>query len=237
MAILALSLIAGLMTIFNPCVLPLAPVLVAGANARDIRGPLALAGGLALTFGVVGGLVASLGLEIGESSLIRVPAGLILVPLGLILLIPRAADRVADWLGPLTRWGEGLAQRIPDAGVWGNAGLGALLALVWAPCIGPTMGAALVMAASSGTRPLAIASMMVFAVGAAVSLLVAGFGLRMLARGGRSRAMVSAKWAKMAFGVVLIAVGIGALTGLDHWAEARMVEILPDWFIRFATVF
>jgi cytochrome c-type biogenesis protein len=52
-----LALAAGVLTIFSPCVLPLAPIVVAGARARDPRGPIALGLGLAATFGVVGGVL------------------------------------------------------------------------------------------------------------------------------------------------------------------------------------
>ena len=237
MAILALSLLAGLLTIFNPCVLPLAPVLLAGANARDVRGPIALAAGLALTFGVVGGTLVALGLELGESALIRAPAGLLLIPIGVVLVWQRASDWASRAFAPLVRIGESLTARLPGASLWGQAGIGGLLALIWAPCIGPTMGAALVMAASSATRPMAIVAMMLFAIGAAASLLIAGFGLRRLMRGGRARAFQSARWAKTAFGIVLIIAGIAAATGWDHLVEGALAEAMPDWLIRFATRF
>ncbi len=45
--LVALSFVAGLLTILNPCVLPLVPVLVAGAAASSRFGPAALALGLA----------------------------------------------------------------------------------------------------------------------------------------------------------------------------------------------
>ncbi len=52
---LPLAFAAGLLTILSPCILPLAPIVVAAARADDPRGPFALALGLALTFAVVGG--------------------------------------------------------------------------------------------------------------------------------------------------------------------------------------
>ena len=51
---LALAFVAGMLTILSPCVLPLAPVVVASARSQDPRGPIALALGLAATFGLVG---------------------------------------------------------------------------------------------------------------------------------------------------------------------------------------
>ena len=50
-----LAFAAGMLTIFSPCVLPLAPIVIASARAEDPLGPIALGLGMALTFGVVGG--------------------------------------------------------------------------------------------------------------------------------------------------------------------------------------
>ena len=62
---LPLAFVAGLLTILSPCILPLAPIVVAAARADGLRGPLALAAGLAATFAVAGGALAALGVEIG----------------------------------------------------------------------------------------------------------------------------------------------------------------------------
>jgi len=78
---IGLAFLAGLLTIFNPCVLPLAPVVVAGAAARDPRGPFALAAGLALTFGIVGGLIASAGTELGDNAIVRTASALVMIAL------------------------------------------------------------------------------------------------------------------------------------------------------------
>ena len=66
---------AGALTILSPCVLPLAPIVIASGRAQDPRGPLALAAGLAVTYGVVGGALASVGAEFGDSTLIRAALG------------------------------------------------------------------------------------------------------------------------------------------------------------------
>jgi cytochrome c-type biogenesis protein len=62
---LPLAFAAGVLTILSPCVLPLVPILAAVGRANDPRGPLALAAGLALTFGVAGGALAAFGVEFG----------------------------------------------------------------------------------------------------------------------------------------------------------------------------
>lgn len=64
------GLLAGLLSTLSPCVLPILPILLSSATAAHPRAPLALAGGLALSYAVVGTLIAWLGAAIGLDSAI-----------------------------------------------------------------------------------------------------------------------------------------------------------------------
>ena len=52
-----LALLAGLLSTLSPCVLPILPILLGSATAAHSRAPLALAGGLALSYAVIGTLI------------------------------------------------------------------------------------------------------------------------------------------------------------------------------------
>ena len=54
MAALLLAGLAGLLASLYPCVLPILPIVLAAAGAEHRFGPLALAGGLALSFAGAG---------------------------------------------------------------------------------------------------------------------------------------------------------------------------------------
>lgn len=235
MLTVALAFVAGLLTIFNPCVLPLAPIVVAGAASRDVRGPFALAFGLAATFAVVGGLVASAGAELGDNDVLRVVSAGVMIAVGLALALPVVSHGFERVAAPVVNWGQGLSQRVPAGGLWGQAALGALLALLWGPCVGPTLGAALVLAAGSGTLPLAMLTMGVFALGAAASLLGAGYLLGKLTLRTRKATRSAAFWGRVVLGVLLVIVGLLALTGLDRELEGALVQAMPDWLVSFAT--
>jgi len=235
MTIVLLAFVAGLATIVNPCVLPLVPMVFLGASARSRFGPLALAAGLALTFGLVGGTLASLGVEFGESPALRIPTALLLIVIGLILAVQRLSDMVARAIQPLVNSGSQLSVHVSDFGLGGQFLIGALLALIWAPCIGPTMGAVIVLAASGGTRAIAFIAMTAFAIGAAISLLLIGFLLKRLTLSSKSVALKAGHWMKVATGIVLILVGLGSLTGLDHVVESGLLDLMPDWFLRLAS--
>jgi cytochrome c-type biogenesis protein len=232
--ILALSFLAGLLTILSPCVLPLAPLVVAASRAQTLAGPLALAAGLATSFGLVGGAMAAAGIEAGDSVVLRGVSALLLILAAAALLSPVLQARIEQALAPLAQAGGAWERRLPK-GLIGQFGLGALLALAWAPCAGPTLGAAFALAAGAGSRGFAMLSMAVYALGAAAALLAAGFGVGRLAALGRARTRAAAHFGRVAFGVALALVGFGVLTGLDHRAEAWAISTMPDWLTSFAT--
>jgi cytochrome c-type biogenesis protein len=232
---LLLALLAGVLTIVNPCVLPLAPILIAGARARDGRGPLAMAAGLALTFGLVGGSLAALGIEFGEAVYVRAASAAILIVVGLVMLLPALGHRGERLLAPAAGLADALDRRLPNAGLWGQAGAGAVLALAWAPCVGPTLGAAFALAASGGSLASSMAVMTIFALGAATSLLAAGYGLGRLTSRGRRIAGGAGRIGRSGLGLAFALVGAAILTGFDQKLEAAVVESMPNWLVSFAT--
>jgi cytochrome c-type biogenesis protein len=231
---LPLSFAAGVLTILSPCVLPLAPVVVAGARAKDPRAPLALAAGLAATFALVGGFLASLGVDFGDAPFLREIAAVLMALVGLALLFPQIAHRLEAALAPLQRLGGSLQSRLPETGLLGQAAAGALLALVWAPCAGPTLAAAFILAAKGGSLPYAMLSMGVYALGAAGALLALGYGLGRLAGARRGAALMAGAGARSALGAAFVLVGLMIVTGVDHRIEGAAVAFMPDWLVRAA---
>ncbi len=230
---LPLALAAGMLTIVSPCVLPLAPIVLASARAEDPRGPAALALGLALTFGLAGGLLASFGVEFGDSDVIRAVSAVVMIAIGAALLFPLLGDAVEARLGALGGASEALRRRVPQAGLLGQAAAGVVLALAWAPCAGPTLGAALLLAAKGGSLGAAMLTMFVYALGAAGALLAVGFVVGRVA--GKARLAATRAGGRVALGLAFALTGAAVLTGLDHRVEAVMVAEMPNWLTAFAT--
>jgi cytochrome c-type biogenesis protein len=230
---LPLAFAAGMLTIFSPCVLPLAPIVVAAARARDPRGPIALGFGLAATFGVVGGVLASFGVEFGESALARAVSAAIMIAIGAALLMPAIGEALETRLGFVGRAADVMSERLPDAGLAGQAAAGVVLAFAWAPCAGPILGAALILAAKGGSLAAAIATMTAYAVGAASALIGLGYAA------GRVASKARLAWAgaggRLALGAAFAIIGAAVLTGFDHHIEAVLVAAMPDWLTAFAT--
>ncbi len=230
---LPLAFAAGLLTVLSPCVLPLAPIVVASARAKDPRGPLALGFGLALAFGLVGGLLASFGVEFGDSAVMRGASAVIMLLIGAALVFPSIGDRLERRLGFVGRTADVLSERLPKAGLLGQAAAGVVLAFAWAPCAGPTLGAALILAAKGGSLASAILIMTVYALGAAGALIAVGLALRGIA--GRTRFVAAGAAGRIALGAAFAGTGAAILTGLDHSIETVLVAAMPDWLTSLAT--
>jgi cytochrome c-type biogenesis protein len=230
---LPLAFAAGMLTILSPCVLPLAPIVVASARAKDPRGPIALGLGMALTFGVVGGVLASFGVEFGDSGLVRAASGAIMVVIGAAIVFPAIGDAVERRLGVVGRASDFLQAQLPNAGLLGHAATGVVVAFAWAPCAGPVLGAALLIAARGGSRTAAILTMTTYALGAAVALLAVGYAFGRVVSKTRLAAAGSA--GRVALGAAFALIGAAVLTGVDHHVEAALVAAMPNWLTAFAT--
>ncbi|MET0314615.1 MAG: cytochrome c biogenesis protein CcdA, partial [Hansschlegelia sp.] len=170
---LALAFAAGLVTVLSPCVLPLIP-LVMGAAATEHRfGPAALAAGLAVSFVAIGLFVATIGFSLGiDEDMFRPAAAVVMIAIGLVLLVPAAQARFALAAAPVGNWASERLEGASRAGLAGQFAVGLLLGAVWSPCVGPTLGAASLLA-SRGEHLWSVGlTMAVFGVGAALPPLL-----------------------------------------------------------------
>jgi cytochrome c biogenesis protein CcdA len=235
---LGLAFLAGVLTVLSPCVLPLLPIVLGAAASQHRLGPLALAGGLALSFTAIGLFVATIGFAAGlDTAFFRTVSAVLLIGVGLVLLVPRLQEQFALAAAPVSNWAGGYADNFTPGGLGGQFGLGLLLGAVWSPCVGPTLGAASVLAAKGENLPQVALTMLAFGIGAALPLLLLGILSREALMRWRSRLMEGGKAGKTALGVILVAVGLLVATGLDKRLEAILVEASPDWLTQLTTQF
>ena len=68
----ALALLAGIFSTLSPCVLPILPLVLGAAATEHRLAPVALAGGLAVSFTAIGLFVATIGFAVGlDTALFR----------------------------------------------------------------------------------------------------------------------------------------------------------------------
>jgi cytochrome c biogenesis protein CcdA len=235
---LGLAFLAGILSVLSPCVLPLVPIVLGTAASEHRWGPLALAAGLALSFTIIGLFVATIGFAIGLDSVVfRLVSAVLLIGVGLVLLVPRLQAQFAVAAGPVSQWAGGYLDNFAATGLAGQFGLGLLLGAVWSPCVGPTLGAASLLAAKGENLGQVALTMLVFGVGAALPLMLLGFLSREAMQRWKGRMLEAGRGGKTLLGALLLAVGILIATGLDKRLETALVDASPEWLTQLTTRF
>ncbi len=237
-ATLGLAFLAGLLSILSPCVLPLLPLILGTAASEHKLGPAALAAGLAMSFVAIGLFVATIGYSLGLNAvLFRTISAFIMIALGFVLIVPTLQAKLAQAGAPAANWAEQKFGSIATNGLYGQFGVGVLLGAVWSPCVGPTLGAASLLAAQGTNLTEVALTMLMFGLGAALPLLILGILSREALLRMRGSMMNAGKGAKIALGIFLLLIGISITTGYDRQLETLLVEASPDWLTQLTTRF
>jgi cytochrome c biogenesis protein CcdA len=234
----AAGFLAGLLSTLSPCVLPLLPLVVGSAVAAHRAGAVVLALGLALSFTAIGLFVATVGFAIGlDGDVVRTASAVVLMAIGLVLLSGALQARFARVTGGFGDAGSRLLARLSPRGLGGQFVVGALLGAVWSPCVGPTLGAASLLAARGQDIVAVALVMLAFGLGAATPLLLVSALSRSALSRWRGRMARAGQAGKLLLGGGAVAVSLLILTGLDRSVEAALVTASPDWLTDLTTRF
>jgi cytochrome c biogenesis protein CcdA len=212
------------------------PVLLAAAVSAHRWGALALGAGLALSFTLVGLFLATLGASLGlDPDTFRTIGAIILAAFGLILLVPKLQGLFARATSAVSNSGNQLLSRMTIGGFTGQLIVGALLGVVWSPCVGPTLGAATTLASQGKDLGQIALLMIVFGLGAAAPLVLLGSLSRASMMRIRGRLLNMGKYGKQLFGFALLVFGVLIATGVDKSLEAWILNRTPEWLTAVTT--
>jgi cytochrome c-type biogenesis protein len=232
------GLLAGVLSTLSPCVLPILPILLGSATATHPRAPLVLAVGLALSYAVIGTLIAWVGSVIGlEAVAVRNVGAVILGALGLVLMSARLQRRFASVTSGVGDAGNNVISGLNLNGLTGQFAIGLALGVVWSPCVGPTLGAAIVLASQGSHLPQVALLMGLFGLGAALPVVALAYLSRAVMMKMRGKLMQAGKTGKRVLGIIMVAVSVMILTGVDKSLEVWLVQISPDWLTALTTQF
>ncbi len=221
---------AGLLTLINPCVLPVLPIVLVSALQAGRWGPVALAAGMSTAFVTLGLTIAVAGRSLGLSdSMVVRAAAVAMLGFGTVLLVPRLNAGFATATAGLAAQADQGMDGIRTTGLGGQFVGGMLLGAVWSPCIGPTLGGAIALASQGGSLVAAGGTMVAFALGVSTVMLVLAYGARSALMRRRNAMQALAVRAKPILGVVFVLVALTILTGFNRRIEIFALEHLPLW--------
>jgi cytochrome c biogenesis protein CcdA len=230
---LGLSLAAGGLTTISPCVFPLLPLVLGGAMQRNRLAPLAMGLGMMASFAGIGMLLGALGPALGiDADTLRVAGAAMLVAFAVVMLVPALGERFTQWMLPLASSANAASTRLDAGSVSGALMLGGVLGLVWSPCSGPLLGSALTLVASEGGVARGGVVLGIFGLGAAIPLVAAAYASRSGFARARDWVLAHMHGVRLAFALLLGAMGLAILTGGDKWLEAQVVRWMPDAWLN-----
>ena len=227
---LIFAFLAGLLTLINPCVLPVLPIVLASALQAHRYGPVALAAGMSLSFTAFGITLAAAGRALGlTETAVTQAAAVMMVLFGLTLLVPRMSSAFALATAGISVRADRSIDGLDRSGLMGQALTGALLGAVWSPCVGPTLGGAISLASQGRSLGIATATLLAFALGVSVVILALAYGTRATLQRRRAAMQSLATRAKPLMGITLAALGLILFFRLNQPIEAWAISVLPIW--------
>lgn len=209
------AVLAGAVSFFSPCVLPLLPgylSYVSGVGVQDLQtsgrsrlllGSVLFVLGFSAVFVAGGALFGAVGQELYDyRRTMSIVLGVVVIVLGLVF---------SGVLPVLQR--EVRVHAVPTVGVAVAPLLGVFFGLGWLPCIGPTLGAVLTLANTEGTLERGAFLTLTYSLGLGVPFVLAALGFR--------RFMGAVRWAQAhqrglqrVGGGLLVVVGILLVSGV-----------------------
>ncbi|MEU5715336.1 cytochrome c biogenesis protein CcdA [Streptomyces sp. NPDC020403] len=212
---LPIALLAGLVSFFSPCVLPLVPGYlsyvtgVSGTDLADARRGRMVAGaslfvlGFTVVFVSGGALFGYFGQNFLEhSALLTKVLGVLMILMGIFFmgLMPWMTQR------------EFRIHKKPVTGLVGAPILGALFGIGWTPCLGPTLSSVTALAMQQGTAGRGAVLSVAYCVGLGLPFVLAAVAFRK-ALGAFGWVKRHYAWVMRIGGGMMIVTGVLLLTG------------------------
>jgi cytochrome c biogenesis protein CcdA len=221
---LVLALLAGVVTVAAPCTLPMLPILLGASVGQTSKArPAMIAAGFVMSFSLVALALGAITRVFDfDPNTLRTAASILLVGFGLLMIWPAPFEWLSSWTGGFASGGVASSQ-----GVIGGFVLGTTLGLVWTPCAGPVLGSILTVVATSRDTAWASLLLVVYAVGAALPMLLIAHGGQAITSRVRGMARIAPKL-QQGFGIVVIAFAVASYFQYDTLIVAWLTGFYPN---------
>lgn len=213
--------VAGILITISPCILPILPMMLGSGLSKDRLAPAKMGLGLATGFAILGaGLALATSLIGLNTETSRIFFASLIGLAGLILIVPSLSEKFS-LLNGVAQKSDQLARKLENA-PGGPFWVGILLGGIWSPCIGPLLGAAFSLTASTSTAALASTQMSTFGIGAAVPIIAIAYLLPARLRNSLHKIASHGQMGRKILGLILIVMSLFVISGLD----AEVVNLL-----------
>jgi cytochrome c biogenesis protein CcdA len=229
------ALLAGVLSILSPCILPLLPILISsGSQAGGWRSVIGLPIGMGLSFTCIGIALAYAGHFFGlDSSKLNIISSILLILFGLVLLINTLQQKWILLTQKLSSIFSDKANNISSSSFFGQFFIGLLLGIAWTPCIGPTIGAAITLASKGQQLWHSAIIMLLFAFGATMPVVFMTFLSKKTFLKYKSSLQSSGRYGKTILGILLVVWGVGLFFDLDKHLSAWLLQVMPSWLSAY----
>ena len=223
------AVVAGLVSFFSPCVIPLLPGYLSyatglsGADLEDARRSRMVTGavlfvlGFSVVFVLLGSLTGAAGAWLfTHTRQLNVVLGILTILLG-VAFLGAFGFLQRDWR----------IHKVPAVGLAAAPLLGFLFGVGWTPCVGPTLAAINVLSVNEATAARGALLSAVFALGLGLPFIAAAFAYRRMLGAFaviRRHQMLVVRLG----GVMMIFVGILLVTGwwdrIVQWLQLQVVQ-------------
>jgi cytochrome c-type biogenesis protein len=216
---MGIAFVFGALSFVSPCVLPLLPgylSMISGYSVSDLESgeastrkvlgtTLLFIAGFSAVFIALGAGASFIGDFLTENMLLftRI-GGVIVIAFGLVVIASAVSD--AGWLQNLMRERR-LEVKPGELGPAGPAIMGFAFGFGWTPCIGPVLGAILLIAATQGSVGRGVVLLGTFSLGLGIPFLLSALGMARLFR----RLRPHLRTINLVSGGLLVAFGLAML--------------------------
>lgn len=225
---LLLAVLAGILTVGAPCILPLLPILLGSSvGQKSSARPMLVALGFIVSFSGLAILFAVFTNILGLSqNTLRQVAIVLLALFGLLMIWPSWFKKIINHFNGFIGRAQ-MVSRQAGSGNWGAIVLGLLLGIIWTPCAGPVLGTILTFVATANDLGRAGVLLVAYAIGAGIPMVIIGYGGQYLT----TRISHLARYSQIIqqlFGVLILALAIAMFFNYDLVLQAQLTAWYPN---------
>lgn len=225
------SFLAGMLTIFSPCILPMVPFVVRSSFQKSKWGPVLLALGVALSFSISTFIIATSGQLLGLTpNNLKILSGIFLLIASVLFLVPSSIDKLSRIFAPVNNKLQSFSSSkiSNEKSVFMEFVNGLFLGPIWAPCSGPTLAIIIGIIINNPETKSSIILLAIFSIGSILPILFFSYGAKSIVAKIQKKSLENSKYTKPALGIFCGVMSILILTGYDKKLETVLLQILPE---------